>query len=422
MRLLPIKLNPGIPRPLEVGRRLTSRTRTWVTNTSFIFLFASVVCWAIAHPTVHHRKSRRTEEIIHSRRLKARKLKSRLVKVHHKKQVLRQSLRRTEHYARIAHLSLNQADAALDSASSKLEHTLQKLKTDRKSQRSLRRSLSKNQKALFKNRKRVEESNRENYEEGSAPLISVFLGSVSSGDIASNAYFINRMATADAKVLNRFVSVQNSIVQQKEAIDQLVAEISDQEASLAAKENAIQAARNEKVAVLDRIVSKRNQLQEALREFNREESEIQNQIQEAEQVPGQPGSQPFNGRFIRPVIAPITSPFGMRFHPILHRWRMHTGIDLGAPYGTSIHVAATGTVIAAQYMRGYGNVVIVDHGGGIATLYAHCSRLLVTVGEHVTQGQVIAKVGATGMATGPHLHFEVRVNGHPVNPEKFVHL
>ncbi len=124
----------------------------------------------------------------------------------------------------------------------------------------------------------------------------------------------------------------------------------------------------------------------------------------------------WRGRFIRPLNGPITSPFGMRFHPILHRWLMHTGVDIGAPMGTPIHAAGTGTVILAHYVRGYGNTVIIDHGGGLTTLYAHCSRILVHVGERVQRGHVIALVGMTGMATGPHCHFEVRRNGVPVKP------
>jgi murein DD-endopeptidase MepM/ murein hydrolase activator NlpD len=111
-----------------------------------------------------------------------------------------------------------------------------------------------------------------------------------------------------------------------------------------------------------------------------------------------------------PVNAPVTSPFGWRWG------RLHEGIDLGAPTGTPIHAAAAGTVIYAAWMDGYGNFVIIDHGGGIATAYGHQSSIAVTEGESVAQGQVIGYVGSTGHSTGPHLHFEVRVNGNAVDP------
>jgi murein DD-endopeptidase MepM/ murein hydrolase activator NlpD len=123
-----------------------------------------------------------------------------------------------------------------------------------------------------------------------------------------------------------------------------------------------------------------------------------------------------NGRFKRPVDAPISSPFGMRFHPILLIWRMHTGIDFGAAYGAPIHAAGDGVVVTAGGMGGYGNAILIDHGGGLATLYGHTSRIVVSAGQHVSVGQVIGYVGSSGESTGPHLHFEVRVNGTPVNP------
>ena len=116
----------------------------------------------------------------------------------------------------------------------------------------------------------------------------------------------------------------------------------------------------------------------------------------------------------------ITSGFGMRFHPILKKNELHTGIDIGAPKGVSIVAAASGKVIVAGWETGYGNTVIIDHGGKIATLYGHASKLLVRVGENVKAGQTIAKVGSTGWSTGPHLHFEVRKNGSPINPLKYV--
>lgn len=115
----------------------------------------------------------------------------------------------------------------------------------------------------------------------------------------------------------------------------------------------------------------------------------------------------------------ITSSFGNRKHPILRKYKLHTGVDIGAEKGASIVAANRGTVIMAQYDKnGYGNMVVIDHGGGITTLYAHASKILVKVGQEVKAGEVIAKVGSTGLSTGNHLHFEVRVNGEPKDPMK----
>ena len=124
---------------------------------------------------------------------------------------------------------------------------------------------------------------------------------------------------------------------------------------------------------------------------------------------GSPVTAPTSG-FIWPVSGPITSPFGMRWGTL------HPGIDIGVPTGTPIHAAAAGTVIYCGWMSGYGNLVMIDHGGNLATLYGHQSRIAATCGEQVSQGQVIGYSGCTGFCTGPHVHFEVRVNGSPVDP------
>ena len=119
---------------------------------------------------------------------------------------------------------------------------------------------------------------------------------------------------------------------------------------------------------------------------------------------------PSGSGFIWPVSAPITSPFGMRWGTL------HPGIDLGASYGTPIHAAGSGTVVWCGWMSGYGNLVMIDHHNGLATAYGHQSRIAVGCNQEVAQGQVIGYVGSTGFSTGPHLHFEVRLNGTPVDP------
>jgi len=120
---------------------------------------------------------------------------------------------------------------------------------------------------------------------------------------------------------------------------------------------------------------------------------------------------------VGPVTGEVTSPFGQRIHPISGDSRFHTGVDLRAPSGSPIRAAAEGVVREAGQRGGYGNAVELDHGDGTSTLYAHASALLVKPGQHVAQGEPIALVGQTGAATGPHLHFELRRHGHPVEPQ-----
>lgn len=127
------------------------------------------------------------------------------------------------------------------------------------------------------------------------------------------------------------------------------------------------------------------------------------------------------GSLIWPVSGPITSPFGMRRNPFGGAPDFHPGIDIGVNVGTTVVAAASGTVIMAQWYGGYGNYILIDHGGGISTGYGHLSAFYVSAGQHVRRGQAIAASGNTGASTGPHVHFEVRKNGKPIDPAPFLH-
>ena len=137
-------------------------------------------------------------------------------------------------------------------------------------------------------------------------------------------------------------------------------------------------------------------------------------------VPDPPAPEPSTGAMLWPANGPKTSDFGWRTHPIFGTQRFHAGIDIGAGYGAAIYAARDGVVHTAGVMSGYGNTVVVDHGGGIATLYAHQSSISVSSGQQVSRGDVIGYVGSTGYSTGPHLHFEVRQGGEFKDPQTFL--
>lgn len=126
------------------------------------------------------------------------------------------------------------------------------------------------------------------------------------------------------------------------------------------------------------------------------------------------------GGWHRPAAGRLSSRYGMRFHPILRRHKLHSGLDIAASHGSPIKAAKAGRVLFSGWKAGYGNTVIIDHGGGITTLYGHASRLNARAGQPVQAGQLIARVGSTGYSTGPHLHFEVRKNGRPINPAPYL--
>lgn len=140
------------------------------------------------------------------------------------------------------------------------------------------------------------------------------------------------------------------------------------------------------------------------------------------QYASQGGSVIPDGEYLWPVpsVNRYSSGFGMRFHPLKGKWRMHYGVDIGAASGSDIIAAEDGTVSFAGNKGDYGKTVIVDHGEGVQSLYAHSSKLLVVAGERIKRGDTIARVGSTGVSTGPHLHFEIRINGNRMDPLPYI--
>lgn len=187
------------------------------------------------------------------------------------------------------------------------------------------------------------------------------------------------------------------------------------------KENAsIKKIINQNKVMIDKIQRDKRAYERSERELKRQSESLTAMISKSTKDSGVNVS----GGFLKPVQGRITSPFGWRIHPIFKSKIFHTGIDYGAPYGTPIKAANSGKVIFSGWYGGYGKVVIIDHGSctgaPTTTLYAHMSRQKVTVGQNVTRGQEIGLVGTTGYATGPHVHFEVRINGKPQNPANYL--
>jgi murein DD-endopeptidase MepM/ murein hydrolase activator NlpD len=194
----------------------------------------------------------------------------------------------------------------------------------------------------------------------------------------------------------------------RDQIATLRAEIEPARAEAASQESAERSA-------LESIQGNKAQYEAELASLQAASDSISSRLRGIGSGPGQPG--PCQAR---PVPGGISSGFGARYHPVLHYTRMHSGADMSAGSGTPIRSCRAGTVVIAGGQGGYGNTVVVDHGGGMATLYAHQSRIGVSVGQVVNAGDVIGYVGSTGMSTGPHLHFEVRLSGNPVDPAPYL--
>jgi len=310
-------------------------------------------------------------------------------------------------------------DGQLDDIQDQLDKTTTRLGDSRDEQKRLVVELKDATARLDATREQVRRRLRHMYVHGNTSPISAMVGTKSVGDIASRRFLLQMVAKKDRQLFTDYQKLRDLVATRKRRQDELVVRIGGLVRQQANQQAELQNARDEKGEVLQSLRSKQGKLQDMLRQFESDEREIASEIAafaRRKRKPGEKELPAFHGHFERPVPGAVTSGFGMRYHPVLHFTRLHAGVDFHAGSGTPIHAGADGEVVTAHYSTSFGNVVVVFHGGGISTLYAHCSRLMVSTGQHVTRGQVIALSGATGLVAGPHLHFEVHVNNHPVNP------
>ena len=211
------------------------------------------------------------------------------------------------------------------------------------------------------------------------------------------------------------------VIEEIAGIESLTERYLAAEAAAQAKQEELELAYQELETTVAALESEIEQFEGELAAFQKEEASIRAAIAAAaaDQVVSTQAPTG-SGQLVRPVPGRVSSGFGMRVHPITGQNRMHNGLDMDGAMGDPIKAAKGGTVILSGVKGGYGNTVMIDHGGGMVTLYAHQSKIGVANGESVAAGQVIGYVGSTGQSTGPHLHFEVRINGQPTDPARYL--
>nr|WP_092074358.1 M23 family metallopeptidase [Dendrosporobacter quercicolus]NSL49262.1 peptidoglycan DD-metalloendopeptidase family protein [Dendrosporobacter quercicolus DSM 1736]SDM89902.1 Septal ring factor EnvC, activator of murein hydrolases AmiA and AmiB [Dendrosporobacter quercicolus] len=255
---------------------------------------------------------------------------------------------------------------------------------------------------------------RDIYENGQLSYLDVLLGSNDFNDFTTRMELLKRVVNQDVVLVARVKAERELVLQKRAELTRDYALVAALHKEAEEKQRMIEARKNQQEDVLAAAMNERDVAENAYQELMETSRQIEDMLRRSQiGSGGAPGS---TGSLLWPAAGPITSQFGWRTHPIFGTQRYHSGIDIGADYGDNVSAADGGVVIYADWMGGYGKAVIIDHGGGISTLYAHNSELLVGVGEQVRKGQSIARVGSTGYSTGPHLHFEVRENGAPVSP------
>ena len=345
-------------------------------------------------------------------------LKGRLSGVRDRKSTLRAKLVQTRTQVKTVKRTIVVVDDGLQSVRASLAETHRELVVARRAQGVAAKAVLEATEEMEISRTRARLRLRALGKQGTANVLAAFVTAQSAGDLASRQDVMARIARRDHEIFARVKETRRRLAARKKARDAAMARVSLLESREKGQQARLREFRARKGQELADLGQEAAGLESRLRQFDEDEREIQRLIAIANRPRPRPGRKPptaFIGRFMRPVDGPVTSGFGMRYHPILHRTRLHAGIDFGAAIGTPVHAAGPGAVVAATRMRGFGNVVIIDHGG-VSTVYAHLSRIGVSFGARVSQGQTIGAVGMTGLATGPHLHWEVprrRSGGQP---------
>ncbi len=267
------------------------------------------------------------------------------------------------------------------------------------------------------------------YKYGEAADLNLLLSAADLTELNNLTYLMNRLSREDEKNIEELetekLELKSNELKLQQASEELAHRIKLRERDLASNKQA--AARRREL--ISKIEKEKQVHQAAMKESEESQKEIQKKIDDylrkktetVKKGKSKPTELVHKGKFDWPVPErQITSKYGTRIHPKFKTKRQHTGIDIASPSGTPIKTADAGEVIFAGWMRGYGQVIIIDHGSGFATVYAHMSKMLVEEGAVVKKGAVIGNVGQTGVATGPHLHFEVRVKGTATDPLKYL--
>ena len=293
---------------------------------------------------------------------------------------------------------------------------------------------------LYKDRIRVMEEN------GTISYFAVIFGATSFSDLLSRIDFVSEIIEYDEIVYKQLIAAKEATIAAKESLEEEKKGLEDSKAELETLESELQAQVEEASALLKQMEDDLAEYQKLNDEAEEAESKVAKEIDEMveelerqEKAAREAEEQRKNngggsggggggggsavtatGSFIWPASSVyITSEFGTRIHPITGKYKFHAGVDIGASYGTNVRAADGGNVITSAYDSSYGNYVVIYHGNNKTTLYAHMSQRYVSAGDTVSQGDVIGLVGSTGSSTGPHLHFEIRIDGSCVNPLQY---
>ena len=268
------------------------------------------------------------------------------------------------------------------------------------------------------------------YKYGAVTNFNLLLSSQGAEDALANSYLLGKIAEQDQQLISELKLQKQKLNETQEQLKAQKASLESHGKELKTQTSDLKGASNERNVILAKVRKDKDLYMAQQNELLRASKELQATVKKlltekralaAKRSPGKPQTVYYRGgRLAWPVQGTITSTFGTRIHPVFKTKITHTGLDISAPKGTPVKAADTGEVLFTGWMSGYGNVVILDHGGDLITVYAHLSRIECSEGAKVNRGGLIGSVGSTGVTTGNHLHFETRVNGDAVNPMRYL--
>lgn len=262
---------------------------------------------------------------------------------------------------------------------------------------------------------------RDIYINGQINYLDVLLGAKDFSDFSSRMYLLQKIISRDLELLEKLKQDAAEINSRKEQLAAEMKEIKATQTELEAKKAKVNKLREQRAYMLYKAQEEEQSSQEEYERLLAISENIASMLRNMENSGGgAPAGQGGTGQFMWPCNGPITSYYGWRTHPIFGTTKYHSGMDIAVDSGTPIHAADSGTIVYSGWLGGYGNCVMIDHGGGLVTLYAHNSALNVGEGQYVSKGAVVAYAGSTGYSTGPHCHFEVRLHGELTEPLNYL--
>ena len=353
---------------------------------------------------------------------KAESLDEQKKEVEKEKQEVQTKLEYVQGELTVTLMRVQELDDNIQKAQNEINNMTEQLEKIQKEVTTLQENLNQKQKQYNENKTLFEKRLVAMYEKGESTYLEVLLHSSSIIEFISNYYYMKEIMQSDKNLLNSINAEKEKIELSKNKLDIEKANLKVLKAKQEQTYIAMQNNKTIQANIIAELSEEEKQLQNKIDEYKREEERIQNLINLALGLG-------YDGEYIGGVMAwpvaksgtYITSDYGVREHPIQGIVRQHTGIDIGnAGYGAPVIAALDGVVSYAGDLGGYGNCVIINHGNGVSTLYGHGQKILTEVGKEVKMGDLIMEVGSTGNSTGPHLHFEVRINGIMVDPKLYL--